>query len=139
MQKESEGTRGTHGLESEREGTIQNKKGKKQSKGHSQTRERRERGVRTKEKRRRGGTEDTHELEHSGRDKSGHGKKACVEGALTSWRAQRKAKSSHGKKLIEGRPLTSWRAQRGAQVWTGGKSKRARVTHLLESEEKGTS
>jgi hypothetical protein len=47
MQKESEGARNTHELENEKGGTIQSKKTKRPSKGHSQTRER---GVMTKEK-----------------------------------------------------------------------------------------
>src|SRR5579863_8793849 len=73
-------------------GTSQETERKQQSEGHSPTGDRR------------------------GRDKSGHGKKAIEQGALTLWR---------------------W--QRGGQVRTWKESDQTRGTHGLEMAEEGTS
>ena len=75
-QKESDQARGTHILEITEGGTSQDMERKQLNKGNSLS------------------------GDHRGRDKSGHGKKATKQGALTNWRQQREGQSGHGKKRV---------------------------------------
>ena len=71
--------------------------------------------------------------------KSGHGKKATEQGALTFWGPQRGNKSGHEKKTTGKEALTFWGPQREDQHRTRKESDRTRDNHPLETAEGETS
>jgi len=134
--KESDQARGTHFRGTELGGTCQNTERKQPSKGHSHT------GDRT------------------GRDLSGHGKKAAKQGALTPWRPHQEelvrtwkessqARGTHTLETTSGGTcqtwkesepgaLTPWRPHQEELVRTWKESSQARGTHSLETISGGT-
>ena len=72
------------------------------------------------------------------RDKSGYGKNAIEQGALTLWRPHREREKSEDRvNATEQGALTSCRSHQVGQFRTREESDRARGTHILETPGRG--